>query len=56
MLMFNDAIVADDILTIQKYLMKKHGIVQIKCLDSLKNVYLCNDVCWLRHIKICFNE
>ena len=29
-----DAIAVDDILDIQKYLMEKKGIVQIKCLNS----------------------
>ena len=35
-----DAIAVVDILNIRKYFMEKHGIVQIKCLHLLKNVFL----------------
>ena len=44
---YYEVIHKSDILNIQNYLMNKNGIVQIKCLDSLKNFYHCNDACWL---------
>ena len=40
-----DAIAADGILDIHKYLMKK--IYSIKCLDLLKSVFYNNNVSWL---------